>query len=144
MLTLTGYLDSLSECIAYPVAARRALRVAVLCGLGRCGAVCSEHVQQPVTAGDVCVKCAPGSFQELACQTSCNPCTPGYYCSRGRGRRAAVPWRHAQERLAQRDDFRRSVRVVFQEIRSGGGARGKFPDSVSHCPLLLRRGLSSR
>ena len=65
-VTLTGYLNSLSECIAYPVGTS--------CSVGSAVAVpCAPGTYNNRTAGDVCVKCAPGSFQELACQTSCNP-----------------------------------------------------------------------
>jgi hypothetical protein len=71
--------------------------------------VCSRHVQQPGTAGD-----PPQARSRLLPRAGWSnvvqPVRAGLLLRRGRGGRAAVPWWHAQERLAERDDVRRSIR----------------------------------
>jgi hypothetical protein len=80
VLTLTGYLGSLSECVVCPVGTS--------CSVGSAVAVpCAPGTYNNQPRQETCLKCAAGSFQELAGQTSCNPCTPGYYCAEG----AATP-----------------------------------------------------
>ncbi|KOO20783.1 protein serine threonine [Chrysochromulina tobinii] len=80
VLTLTGYLGSLSECVVCPVGTS--------CSVGSAVAVpCAPGTYNNQPRQETCLKCAPGSFQELAGRTSCNPCTPGYYCAEG----AATP-----------------------------------------------------
>jgi hypothetical protein len=90
--------------------------------------VCSRHVQQPGTAGD-----PPQARSRLLPRAGWSnvvqPVHAGLLLRRGRGGRAAVPWWHAQERLAECDDVRRSVRrmpsrhVVLCGL-GGGGAVG--------------------
>jgi hypothetical protein len=88
------------------------------------------------------------------------PVRAGLLLRRGRGGRAAAPWWHAQERLAECDDVRRSVRRVpsrhvvlcgrgrggsvcprhVQQPAAAGDApqvRGRLP--AVHAGLLLRR-----
>ena len=73
--------------------------------------VCSRHVQQPGTAGD-----PPQARSRLLPRAGWSdvvqPVRAGLLLRRGRGGRAAAPWWHAQERLAECDDVRRSVRRV--------------------------------
>ena len=64
----------------------------VLCGLGRGGAVCSGHVQQPVAAGDVPEVCT-GLLPNAGWSNVVQPVHAGLLLRRGRRHPCAVPWR---------------------------------------------------
>ncbi|KOO31212.1 protein serine threonine, partial [Chrysochromulina tobinii] len=80
VLTLTGYLGSLSECVVCPVGTS--------CSVGSTVAVpCAPGTYNNQSRQETCLKCAAGSFQNRTGQTSCSPCPAGYYCAEG----AATP-----------------------------------------------------
>ena len=120
-VTLTGYLNSLSECIAYPVGTS--------CSVGSAVAVpCAPGAYNNRTAGDVCVKCAPRAPSK-SCGLSdvVQPrCTPGYYWRLGAA--AALPRPGSTHKNASLSVMTSADQcVVFQEIRSGGGGTREIP-----------------
>jgi hypothetical protein len=128
--TLTGYLNSLSECIAYPVGTS--------CSVGSAVAVpCAPGAYNNRTAGDVCVKCAPRApSKSWLVRRRATTVHAGLLLAVGRGRRTAAPWQHTQERLAQRDDVRRSVRRI---PGNSFGRRGHAGNSLYRCRAQCAR-----